>query len=251
MVSTWPSSSLAARYRQAPCYALRTLTFCRHRFHYLFCGSAKPWMVRPKEITRAGRRGGGGGRGELTLLVNGLQICIYNYLHIISIIRTFVENVSFCFQIKSRKRLWKCYCRRDPCLCVCVCLLVPCKRFLGNYWTHHHQIWRGDCLRHENASHVIVNYNYIDLDFHSRSHRSFTINSFFHDFVHFTFLLLLVLVLVLIHTFSSSLHFVLALPPKKMALNLLIWINNIIIKQTFVYSHYNNIDMYFFVALAH
>ena len=26
------------------------------------------------------------------------------------------------------------------------------KRFLGNYWSHHHQAWHGDCLRHENAS---------------------------------------------------------------------------------------------------
>ena len=67
----------------------------------------------------------------------------------------------------------------DPecvCMCVCVCahacvrvracVCVRRKRFLGNYWSHHRQTWRGDCLRHEKASRV----NYIDLDLHSRSH---------------------------------------------------------------------------------
>ena len=52
-------------------------------------------------------------------------------------------------------------------LFVCLVSLGPCKRFLGNYWSHHEQSGHGDCLRHENASHV----NYIDLDLHSRSHR--------------------------------------------------------------------------------
>ena len=42
------------------------------------------------------------------------------------------------------------------------------KRFLGNVWSHHRQIWHSDCPRHENAS----RFHYIDLVFHSRSHRS-------------------------------------------------------------------------------
>ena len=64
---------------------------------------------------------------------------------------------------------WKSEHRWNPCLPVCVCLSVcvyfPHKRFLGNYHTHHHQTWHGNCLRHDNASHV----NYIDLSLHSRS----------------------------------------------------------------------------------
>ena len=48
-----------------------------------------------------------------------------------------------------------------------VCVSDPHKRFLGNCEHHHHQIWHGDCLGHDNASRV----NYIDLDLHSRSHK--------------------------------------------------------------------------------
>ena len=50
------------------------------------------------------------------------------------------------------------------CMCLSVCVSVPHKRFLGNYWSHHLQTWHGDFLTHVNVSHV----NYIDLDLHSR-----------------------------------------------------------------------------------
>ena len=53
-------------------------------------------------------------------------------------------------------------------LCECVCVCVPRKRVIGNYFSHHHQTWHSNCLRHANASHV----NYIDHDLHSRPHRS-------------------------------------------------------------------------------
>ena len=46
---------------------------------------------------------------------------------------------------------------------------VPRKQFLGNYWSHHHQAWHGNCHRDANDSRV----NYIDLDIHSSSHRSY------------------------------------------------------------------------------
>ena len=49
-----------------------------------------------------------------------------------------------------------------------VCVCVHPKRILGNCLSHHRQSWHSDCLRHENASRV----NYIDLDLHSRSHKS-------------------------------------------------------------------------------
>ena len=70
-----------------------------------------------------------------------------------------------CFQ--SRLWLWKSLgltTQKSVRLCVC----VPCKRFLGNYWNHYHQTWHRNCLRHANAARV----NNIDLDLHSRSHRS-------------------------------------------------------------------------------
>ena len=67
----------------------------------------------------------------------------------------------FCFQSKID------WCKS---LSVWVCVCVPRKRFLSNYWSHHCQTWHGNCLRHENASHV----NYIDLVLYSRSHRSYS-----------------------------------------------------------------------------
>ena len=51
------------------------------------------------------------------------------------------------------------------CVCLSVCVCFPCKRFLRHYWSHHHQTWHGNCLRHDNASHV----NHINLDLHSKS----------------------------------------------------------------------------------
>ena len=50
------------------------------------------------------------------------------------------------------------------CACLSVCVSVPRKWFLWNYWSYHHQTWHGDCLTRENASRV----HYIDLDLHSR-----------------------------------------------------------------------------------
>ena len=47
---------------------------------------------------------------------------------------------------------------------------VPCKRFLGNCWSHHRQTWHGDCLRYAAADASRVNYT--DLGLHLRSHRS-------------------------------------------------------------------------------
>ena len=51
-----------------------------------------------------------------------------------------------------------------PCLCVCLSLTSDSSETIK---THHHQTWHGNCLRHENASHV----NYIELDF-IQGHRS-------------------------------------------------------------------------------
>ena len=63
------------------------------------------------------------------------------------------------------------------CVCVCMhvyvcsyiyiytCVFVPRKWFLGNCWSHHHQIWHSDCLIYGHTSHV----NCIDLDLDARS----------------------------------------------------------------------------------
>ena len=90
--------------------------------------------------------------------------------NLINTVQLFVFNFSFCCFLSL---LWLEKVNIDEthvCLCVCVCLSVcvyfPHKRFLGNYHTHHHhQTWHGNCLRHDNASHV----NCIDLYLHSRS----------------------------------------------------------------------------------
>ena len=44
---------------------------------------------------------------------------------------------------------------------VCPSQAIP-RKLLLLVDSHHHQIWHGDCLRHDNASHV----NYIDLELH-------------------------------------------------------------------------------------
>ena len=52
---------------------------------------------------------------------------------------------------------------RDPSLCVCVtsyvfCVSVPRKRFLGNYYSHHHQIWHGATASGTIMHHVLLLY---------------------------------------------------------------------------------------------
>ena len=54
---------------------------------------------------------------------------------------------------------------------VCVCVCLSRKWFqLRNCWSHHHQTWHGNCLRHANASRV--NYSNLDLGHTNRNHHN-------------------------------------------------------------------------------
>ena len=55
------------------------------------------------------------------------------------------------------------------------CVSVPHKRFLGNYWSHHHQTWHGGRLRHDNASRVNL------FDFYFILYKLFFFNVFYNQ----------------------------------------------------------------------
>ena len=80
------------------------------------------------------------------------------------------------------------------CVCVCVYVSVPRKRFLGNYQSHLHQTWHGDCLRHDNTSCI----NYIDLDLHWHAGR------LMHGIVIFIMLMLVSMTLTMMQGHSGS-----------------------------------------------
>ena len=88
--------------------------------------------------------------------------CFQNAVEMLAQLWSLMASLIFVFKGHQRFKTQK-----TLNLCACVRLCVPHKRCLGNYWSHHHQTWPNNCLRHDDASHV----NYIDLDW--RLHGSY------------------------------------------------------------------------------
>ena len=88
-----------------------------------------------------------------TVLSLSLQWYLVAFLYVSFLQHTVTVHVVFVFKVISDLI----FLNLDE-MCVCQCLSL--RNDSGNCWSHHHQTWHGDHLRHENASCVIyIQYN--------------------------------------------------------------------------------------------